>query len=221
MKKLVTLAVVALVATMVSYAQSPVFVIDGQRVEKFDGSQLTGKKIISFNVNKVGDTELYSVVTDSSLPDNLKDKSYRVVGSHTEVYHQDAAAGKADKNKVTSEVSVISGQPLVVVDGEIYEGALSELKSDDIASISVYKPGSEVAKSYGEKGTNGVMKVFTKATIENKIFVLDGKRVTYKEIANIPVDKVAGITVLKRGSKEALAFGAEGKTHDIYKMTTK
>ncbi len=30
---------------------------------------------------------------------------------------------------------------------------------DTIKDIEVYKPGSEVAKSYGEKGKNGVIKV--------------------------------------------------------------
>ena len=53
MKKLFVLTVIALLATAVSYAQKNVFVINGKSVENFDGSQLTGKKILSFKITTV------------------------------------------------------------------------------------------------------------------------------------------------------------------------
>lgn len=52
MKKFFVLTFIALFVAAVSYAQENVFIINGEKVENFDGSQLTGKKIISFNVIK-------------------------------------------------------------------------------------------------------------------------------------------------------------------------
>lgn len=51
-------------------------------------------------------------------------------------------------------------QPLLVVDGVIYNGELSELNPNDIISIDVLKDASSAAV-YGAKAANGVIAITT------------------------------------------------------------
>ena len=199
MKKFFVLTFIALFATVVSYAQKTVFIINGEKVENFDGSQLTGKKILSFNVIKNEKGDIYNVHTDDILPDSLKNRPY----------------------KVTSKVQYITPKALLVVDGKEYTGSINDIKSGDINSINVYKPGSDVANAYGEKGKNGVLKIFTKASKENILYVVDGKSATSQEVKDIAPSKISNIVVLKRGSKAAMDHGEIGKTHDICIIKTK
>ena len=78
MKKFFVLTFIALFVAAASYAQENVFIINGDKVENFDGSQLTGKKIISFNVIKNEKGDIYNVHTDDILPDSLRNRPYKV-----------------------------------------------------------------------------------------------------------------------------------------------
>ena len=172
MKKFFVLTFIALFVAAASYAQENVFIINGDKVENFDGSQLTGKKIISFNVIKNEKGDIYNVHTDDILPDSLKNRPL----------------------KVTSKVQHITSKALF---------------------------GSDVANAYGEKGKNGVLKIFTKASKENILYVVDGKSATSQEVKDIAPSRISNIVVLKRGSKAAMDYGEVGKTHDICIIKTK
>ena len=125
MKKFFVLTFIALFVAAASYAQENVFIINGEKVENFDGSQLMGKKIISFNVIKNEKGDIYNVHTDDILPDSLKNRPY----------------------KVTAKVQYITPKALFVVDGKEYSGSINYIKPGDISSINVYKPGSDVANA--------------------------------------------------------------------------
>ena len=85
----------------------------------------------------------------------------------------------------------------------------------------MYKPGSDVSNAYGEKGKNGVLKIFTKASKDNVLYVVDGKPATSQEVKDIAQSKISNIVILKRGSKAAMEHGEIGKTHDICIIKTK
>ena len=199
MKKFFVIPFIALFVAAASYAQENVFIINGEKIENFDGSQLTGKKILSFNVIKNEKGDIYNVHTDDILPDSLKNRPL----------------------KVTSKVQHITSKALFVVDGKEYSGSINYIKPGDISSINVYKPGSDVANAYGEKGKNGVLKIFTKASKDNVQYVVDGKSATSQEVKDIAPSKISNIVVLKRGSKAAMDYGEVGKTHDICIINTK
>ena len=220
-----------LFATVVSYAQENVFIINGKKIENFDGSQLTGKKILSFNVIKDDKGDIYSIHTDEILPDSLRNRPYKV---STELLYitKDTLANGNNINKsetaVKREVEVtnfdmdmLNSKPLIVLDGKEYTGSLNYIKPGDINSINVYKSGSDVANAYGEKGKNGVLKIFTKASKDNVQYVVDGKPATSQEVKDIAPSKISNIVVLKRGSKAAMDHGEIGKTHDICIIKTK
>lgn len=231
MKKFFVLTFIALFATVVSYAQKTVFIINGEKVENFDGSQLTGKKILSFNVIKNEKGDIYNVHTDDILPDSLKNRPYKVSTKLLYITKDTLAIGnninkseKAVKREVevtNFDMDMLNSKPLIVLDGKEYTGSLNYIKPGDINSINVYKSGSDVANSYGEKGKNGVLKIFTKASKENILYVVDGKSATSQEVKDIAPSKISNVVVLKRGSKAAMDYGEVGKTHDICIVKTK
>lgn len=231
MKKFFVLTFIALFVVAASYAQENVFIINGEKIENFDGSQLTGKKILLFNVIKDDKGDVYSIHTDEILPDSLRNRPYKV---STELHYitKDTLANRNNLNKSEKagkrEVEVtkfdmlnLNSKPLIILDGKEYTGSINDIKSGNINSINVYKPGSDVANAYGEKGKNGVLKIFTKASKENILYVVDGKSATSQEVKDIAPSKISNIVVLKRGSKAAMDYGEVGKTHDICIVKTK
>lgn len=229
MKKFFVLTFIALFATVVSYAQENVFIINGKKIENFDGSQLTGKKILSFIVIKNDKGDVYNIHTDEILPDSLRNRPYKV---STELHYitKDTLANgnNINKSEKTGKMEVevtnfdmLNSKPLIVLDGKEYTGSFNYIKPGDINSINVYKPGSDVANAYGEKGKNGVLKIFTKASKDNVQYVVDGKPATSQEVKDIAQSKISNIVILKRGSKAAMEHGEIGKTHDICIIKTK
>ena len=229
MKKFFVLTFIALFATVVSYAQENVFIINGKKIENFDGSQLTGKKILSFIVIKNDKGDVYNIHTDEILPDSLRNRPYKV---STELHYitKDTLANgnNINKSEKTGKMEVevtnfdmLNSKPLIVLDGKEYTGSFNYIKPGDINSVNVYKPGSDVANAYGEKGKNGVLKIFTKASKDNVLYVVDGKPATSQEVKDIAQSKISNIVILKRGSKAAMEHGEIGKTHDICIIKTK
>ena len=229
MKKFFVLTFIALFATVVLYAQENVFIINGKKIENFDGSQLTGKKILSFNVIKNDKGDVYNIHTDEILPDSLRNRPYKV---STELHYitKDTLANgnNINKSEKTGKMEVevtnfdmLNSKPLIVLDGKEYTGSFNYIKPGDINSINVYKPGSDVANAYGEKGKNGVLKIFTKASKDNVLYVVDGKPATSQEVKDIAQSKISNIVILKRGSKAAMEHGEIGKTHDVCIIKTK
>ena len=231
MKKFFVLTFIVLFATVVSYAQENVFIINGKKIENFDGSQLTGKKILSFNVIKNDKGDVYTIHTDEILPDSLRNRPYKVSTKLLYITKDTLANGnninkseKAVKREVevtNFDMDMLNSKPLIVLDGKEYTGSLNYIKPGDINSINVYKSGSDLANAYGEKGKNGVLKIFTKASKENILYVVDGKSATSQEVKDIAPSRISNIIVLKRGSKAAMDYGEVGKTHDICIVKTK
>lgn len=229
MKKFFVLTFIALFVATASYAQENVFIINGEKIENFDGSQLTGKKILSFNVIKDDKGDVYSIHTDETLPDSLRNRPYKVSTKLHYITKDTLANGnnlnkseKAGKREVeVTNFDMLNSKPLIVLDGKEYTGSLNYIKPGDINSINVYKPGSDVANVYGEKGKNGVLKIFTKASKDNVSYVVDGKPATSQEVKDIAPSKISNVVVLKRGSKAAMDYGEVGKTHDICIVKTK
>ena len=182
MKKFFVLTFIALFVAAASYAQENVFIINGEKIENFDGSQLTGKKILSFNVIKDDKGDVYSIHTDEILPDSLRNRPYKVSTKLHYITKDTLANGnnlnkseKAGKREVeVTNFDMLNSKPLIVLDGKEYTGSLNYIKPGDINSMNVYKPGSDVANVYGEKGKNGVLKIFTKASKDNVSYVVDG-----------------------------------------------
>ena len=78
-----------------------------------------------------------------------------------------------------------------------------------------------MAKSYGEKGRNGVIKLFTEKLPDAVTYFIDGEKASKADFSKLVPDKIKEIKVLKRGSAAAVQVSPEGNTNDIYQITTK
>ena len=97
-------------------------------------------------------------------------------------------------------VRIMKYDGLIIVDGkEMTFNDISNLKTDEIASMEIYKADSKVAKSYGEKGKNGVMMITTKTnkTLGN-IYFIDGERVKKEDVDKLSPNKIASMNVSKK-----------------------
>ncbi|MHC0439121.1 VIT domain-containing protein [Flavobacterium sp. 3-210] len=84
-----------------------------------------------------------------------------------------------------------SKKPLIIVDGQIYEGELTDLKSDDFETVEVLKDASRIA-TYGSRGANGVIIITTKKKSSNSVVQTKNwnpDRLYLKALASAPKEK--------------------------------
>ena len=160
------------------------YIIDKQPIEHFDGSQLEGKRISKYMI--------------------AYKQGKGVVEKHHVIYTGDEAGKTFTIEGDANGPIVVSKMlgPLIIVDGkESSNEEMALIKSENVASVYVFEPGSEVAKSYGEKGSKGVIMVTTKATSVTKVveplIIVDGKETSQEDFAKINSAEIANITVLK------------------------
>lgn len=123
-----------------SFAQSDIFIIDGKKVENYDGSQLVNRKIVSYKIStEKGKGKIHTITTvDAGKAPKVYSASYSFVND-------------ADNNT----------KPTVIVNGmEVAD--IGEVDPKGIYKMTIYKAGSDSAKAYGEIGKNGVVKITKK-----------------------------------------------------------
>lgn len=173
------------------------YIIDKQPIERFDGSQLEGKRISKYMI--------------------AYKQGKGVVEKHHVIYTGDEAGKTFTIEGDANGPIVVSKMlgPLIIVDGkEMTHEGLSMIKSEDVASVNVFKPGSEIANSYGEKGNKGVIMVTTKSAnvtiVSDPLVIVDGKEISKKELEKINPNDITHMEVIKNGSKAAEQWGIKG-----------
>ncbi|MBR1557803.1 MAG: hypothetical protein IJ647_08605 [Prevotella sp.] len=192
MKRIIFLALSAMLLCLTASAQENFYVIDGKRVENFDGSQLIGKTIKHYDLKRLEHTTIHNIFTTD------------------------------DWVKIEGGSSTSMRSPLIVVDGQEFTGNIyTDIGTDNIKSMDVYEADSEVAKSYGDKGKNGVIKIFTEKLPEAVTYFINGEKASKADFNKLSPDNIKEIKVLKRGSAAAIQASPDGNTNDIYLITTK
>lgn len=79
-----------------------------------------------------------------------------------------------------------SDQPLVVLDGIIYNGAISDININDVESIDILKDASAAAV-YGSRSANGVMLITTKKGKTDKPVVSFNMYTGFQDMTNNPM----------------------------------
>ena len=153
------------------------YLIDKQVIERFDGSQLEGKTISKYMI------------------------AYKHIGNIVEKKHI-IITEKQGIPMNEKSVRIMKYEGLIIVDGkEVTFNDISNLKTDEIASMEIYKADSKVAKSYGEKGKDGVMMITTKAnkTLQN-VYFIDGEKVKKEDVDKLSPNKIASMNISKKES---------------------
>lgn len=114
------------------------------------------KSDITGAVTSVGSKELQEVPV-ANMQQALQGRAAGV-----EVQRVGTTPGATARIRIRGERSINgSNDPLIVLDGIPYEGSISDINPDDIASLNVLKDASATA-IYGSRGANGVIIVTTK-----------------------------------------------------------
>lgn len=149
MKRIIIAAIItiALNALNASAQEKTTYIIDGQKVEHFDGSQLSGKLITSYTVDAKTNTHTISTYKRSVQKDGDK---IRIVGS-----------GKvSDLNQAqTFRFKGGDDEVVCVVDGKVVPQAeVQTMDASTISEVEVIKnQDSPIFKKYAKEGTLGVI----------------------------------------------------------------
>ena len=217
MKRIIFLALSAMLLCLTASAQENFYVIDGKRVENFDGSQLIGKTIKHYDLKRLEHTTIHNIFTT--------DDWVKIEGGSSATTVRVLSAEEATANGIpltTGSMKASMRNPLIIVDGQEFTGNIyTGIGTDNIQSMNVYEADSEVAKSYGDKGKNGVIKIFTEKLPEAVTYFINGKKASKADFNKLSPNNIKEIKVLKRGSTAAIQASPDGNTNDIYLITTK
>lgn len=165
------------------------YIIDNAKVENFDGSQLLGKTIVSYDVLLAKGKQKDEVIRTHMIT-TLSGKMLQLKGQLSGIHVQDGTAAKGSDAEL-----------LYIIDGS--EGDPHSLDPEKIVSVDVYKAGSENALSYGEKGRNGVMSITTvesagrNVPASSPVIVIDGKTAISEELSAVSPEDIVSVTVYK------------------------
>ena len=217
MKRIIFLALSAMLLCLTASAQENFYVIDGKRVENFDGSQLVGKTIKHYDLKRLEHTTIHNIFTT--------DDWVKIEGGSSATTVRVLSAEEAAANGIpltAGSMKASMRNPLIIVDGQEFTGNIyTDIGTDNIQSMNVYEADSEVAKSYGDKGKNGVIKIFTEKMPEAVTYFINGERATKADFNKLSPSNIKEIKVLKRGSAAAIQASPDGNINDIYLITTK
>lgn len=217
MKRLIFLALSAMLLCLMASAQENHYFIDGKRVENFDGSQLVGKTVKHYDLKRLEHVIIHNIFTTD---DWVKIEGTNSATTVRVLSAEEAAAQGIPLTPGSMKTSMRN--PLIIVDGQEFTGNIySDIGTDNIKSMNVYDADSEVAKSYGDKGKNGVIKIFTEKMPEAVTYFINGKKAFKADFNKLSPESIKVIKVLKRGSAAAIQASPDGNTNDIYMITTK
>ena len=140
-----------------------------------------------------------------------------------------SASGQSQSIQIRGRNSILaSNSPLIVLDGIIFSGGLSEVNQNDIESIEVLKDASSTA-IYGSRGANGVILITSKKGNSGKTQIGFDGNVSIVDIANVPkvmdaeefyqfkMERVG----IKSFTKSELSMYEQGKSTDWLKEATR
>lgn len=145
---------------------SSVYIIDGEKVENFDGSQLVGKTIVRYSTGTAGKSvKLHLIYTTDS--DKKLDFNVITIPGDGLTILREADAPSVTVSRIADSVHVFNSQSIIyVLDGK--KASVQEfmkLKADKIKSIEIYKDKEqfkEQFKKYGADSANAVIVIDTK-----------------------------------------------------------
>ena len=190
------------------------YIIDGREITNFDGSQLKDKVILDYKIEPGTECFVHRITT----ADSLKNLKVRLDGWKIDIpkiFDEGANKGKY-------KLVIKKDKLLYIVDGVEKKNGLEGIDLTNIASVTVFKPGSKEALSYGEAGKNGVVIIKTRKE-DHIVYTINGKKATKIEVDKLTPNLIKNVIVMKRGSKAAVKLAGEkgGNQNDYISIELK
>lgn len=184
------------------------YIIDGREITNFDGSQLKDKVILDYKIEPGTECFVHRITTADSLK-NLKVKLDGWKIDIPKIFDEGANKGKC-------KLVIKKDKLLYIVDGVEKKNGLEGIDLTNIASVTVFKPGSKEALSYGEAGKNGVVIIKTRKE-DHIVYTINGKKATKIEVDKLTPNLIKNVIVMKKGSKAAVKLaGKKGGNQNDY-----
>ena len=184
------------------------YIIDGREITNFDGSQLKDKVILDYKIEPGTECFVHRITTADSLK-NLKVKLDGWKIDIPKIFDE-------GENKGKYKLVIKKDRLLYIVDGVEKKNGLEGIDLTNIASVTVFKPGSKEALSYGEAGKNGVVIIKTRKE-DHIVYTINGKKATKIEVDKLTPNLIKNVIVMKRGSKAAVKLaGKKGGNQNDY-----
>ena len=154
-----------------------VYMINGEKVTNFDGSQIVGKTVSDYRIG---------VATNNATGEVSKVHIIKT---------EDPAS------PLTGNGGLVMGMDvLYVVDG-VKTSSLDfiKIKQENIGSMTVCKAGSKEAMEWTDDENVNVLKFETK---KENVYIIDGKQVSSDEFSKLKPKDLSAIEIYKSGSKE-------------------
>ena len=184
------------------------YIIDGREITNFDGSQLKDKVILDYKIEPGTECFVHRITT----ADSLKNLKVRLDGWKIDIpkiFDEGANKGKY-------KLVIKKDKLLYIVDGVEKKNGLEGIDLTNIASVTVFKPGSKEALSYGEAGKNGVVIIKTRKE-DHIVYTINGKKATKIEVDRLTPNLIKNVIVMKKGSKAAVKLaGKKGGNQNDY-----
>lgn len=190
------------------------YIIDGREITNFDGSQLKDKVILDYKIEPGTECFVHRITTADSLK-NLKVKLDGWKIDTPKIFDEGANKGKY-------KLVIKKDKLLYIVDGVEKKNGLEGIDLTNITSVTVFKPGSKEALSYGEAGKNGVVIIKTRKE-DHIVYTINGKKATKIEVDKLTPNLIKNVIVMKKGSKAAvkLAGKKDGNQNDYISIELK
>jgi hypothetical protein len=155
-----------------------VYMINGEKVTNFDGSQLCGKTVSDYRIgvatnNATGEVSKVHIIKTEEHVSPLKVNGVQVMGQDV-IYVVDGVK--------TSSLDFI------------------KIKQENIGSMTVCKAGSEEAMEWTDDENVNVIKFETK---KENIYIIDGKQVSSDEFSKFKSNDISSMKIYKAGSEES------------------
>lgn len=184
------------------------YIIDGREITNFDGSQLKYKVILDYKIEPGTECFVHRITTVDSLK-NLKVKLDGWKIDIPKIFDE-------GENKGKCKLVIKKDKLLYIVDGVEKKNGLEGIDLTNIASVTVFKPGSKEALSYGEAGKNGVVIIKTRKE-DHIVYIINGKNATKIEVDKLTPNLIKNVIVMKKGSKAAVKLaGKKGGNQNDY-----
>ena len=184
------------------------YIIDGREITNFDGSQLKDKVILDYKIEPGTECFVHRITT----ADSLKNLKVKLDGWNIDI----PKIFDEGENKGKYKLVIKKDKLLYIVDGVEKKNGLEGIDLTNIASVTVFKPGSKEALSYGEAGKNGVVIIKTRKE-DHIVYTINGKKATKIEVDKLTPNLIKNVIVMKRGSKAAVKLaGKKGGNQNDY-----
>ena len=155
-----------------------VYMINGEKITNFDGSQIVGKTVSDYRIG---------VATNNATGEVSKVHIIKT---------EDPAS------PLTGNGGLVMGMDVIYVVDGVKTSSLDfiKIKQENIGSMTVCKAGSKEAMEWTDDENVNVLKFETK---KENVYIIDGKQVSSDEFSKFTPEVISSINIYKAGSKEA------------------